>query len=134
MNNIHQWGASQGRTRNTTGYITMLVYVISLKIVIVGTCLYVAVLLFAVPSNNICYTILLILIGAQWVYKRLHYLPLNFTIYGNVWCIKFVIHSPRNRFYKIIRQGCVTYLLTVGWSVTTVKVNIKGQGCRFVLS
>ena len=40
-----------------------------LKIVIVGTCLRVAVLLFAVPSNSICYTVLLILISVQWVYK-----------------------------------------------------------------
>ena len=45
-------------------------YVISLKIVVVGTCLRVAVLLFAVPSNSICYTVLLILNNAQWVHNR----------------------------------------------------------------
>ena len=41
-------------------------YVVSLKIVTVGTCLYVAVLLFAVPSNNIYYTVLLVLIDARY--------------------------------------------------------------------
>ena len=36
--------------------------------------------------------------------------------------------------YKIIQQGGVTYILFVGKSATAIQVNVKGQGCRFVLS
>ena len=77
----------------------MLVYVISLKIVIVGTCLYVAVLLFAVSSSSICYAVLLILIDAPWLYKRqsIDHFPLNVIIYGNVYDALSVI------LYKIIQ-------------------------------
>ena len=56
-------------------------------IVIVGTCLYVAVLLFAVPSNSIFYTVLIAYSNWCTVYKRrlVDYFLLNVVIHGNVY-------------------------------------------------
>ena len=40
-----------------------------------------------------------------------------------------------NRLYGTkYKEVSHTHTLIVGWSVTTVKVKVKGQGCRFVLN
>ena len=88
-----------------------------MKIVSVGTCLYVAVLLFAVSSNSICYTVLLVLIDAQWVHNRqsIDYFPLNAIIYVNAYDALSVIFTPYKelRFYNIIQVGHMSLIYSL---------------------